>query len=77
MIYALSPVAALLIGVAILLTGQGLQSTLVPVRAGLEGPRSMTQLRGILYLPPGTGSVSGRFRKRLRHRHRKSADPKV
>ena len=37
MIYALSPVAALLIGVAILLTGQGLQGILVPVRAGLEG----------------------------------------
>lgn len=36
MLYALSPVAALLIGVAILLTGQGLQGTLVPVRAGLE-----------------------------------------
>ena len=36
MIYALSPVAALLIGVAILLTGQGLQGILVPVRAGLE-----------------------------------------
>lgn len=36
MIHALTPVAALLIGVAILLTGQGLQGTLVPVRAGLE-----------------------------------------
>ena len=36
MIYALSPVAALLIGVAILLTGQGLQGILVPVRAALE-----------------------------------------
>lgn len=33
---ALSPVAALLLGVAILLTGQGLQGTLMPVRAGLE-----------------------------------------
>lgn len=33
---ALAPVAALLIGVAILLTGQGLQGTLVPVRASLE-----------------------------------------
>lgn len=33
---ALAPVAALLIGVAILLTGQGLQGTLLPVRAGLE-----------------------------------------
>jgi MFS family permease len=33
---ALRPVAALLIGVAILLTGQGLQGTLLPVRAGIE-----------------------------------------
>lgn len=33
----LSAVTALLIGVAILLTGQGLQGTLLPVRAGLEG----------------------------------------
>ncbi len=34
---ALAPVAALLIGVSILLTGQGLQGTLLPVRASLEG----------------------------------------
>lgn len=34
--HALAPVAALLIGVALLLTGQGLQGTLVPVRASLE-----------------------------------------
>jgi MFS family permease len=33
---ALAPVAALLIGVAILLAGQGLQGTLLPVRASLE-----------------------------------------
>lgn len=32
----LGPVAALLIGVSILMTGQGLQGTLLPVRAGLE-----------------------------------------
>lgn len=37
MIRFLSPVAPLLIGVAILLTGQGLQGTLLPVRANLEG----------------------------------------
>lgn len=37
MIRAIAPVAALLIGVAILLTGQGLQGTLLPVRATLEG----------------------------------------
>ena len=35
--HALAPVAALLIGVSILLTGQGLQGTLLPVRASLEG----------------------------------------
>jgi len=35
--YAFAQVTALLVGVAILLTGQGLQGTLVPVRAGLEG----------------------------------------
>ena len=34
--FALSSVAALLIGASILLTGQGLQGTLVPVRAELE-----------------------------------------
>jgi MFS family permease len=36
MIRALAPVASLLLGVAILLAGQGLQSTLVPLRADLE-----------------------------------------
>ncbi len=34
---ALAPVATLLIGASILLTGQGLQGTLLPVRASLEG----------------------------------------
>jgi MFS family permease len=33
---ALAPVSALLLGVSILLAGQGLQGTLLPVRAGLE-----------------------------------------
>ena len=37
MIRLLAPVSPLLLGVAILLTGQGLQSTLLPVRAGIEG----------------------------------------
>ncbi|MGD2127850.1 MAG: MFS transporter [Lysobacterales bacterium] len=37
MIRILTPVAPLLLGVAILLTGQGLQGTLLPVRANLEG----------------------------------------
>jgi MFS family permease len=36
MIRALAPVASLLLGVAILLAGQGLQSTLIPLRANLE-----------------------------------------
>ena len=36
MLKALAPVATLLIGVALLLTGQGLQGTLLPVRANLE-----------------------------------------
>lgn len=36
MIRAITPIAALLIGVAILLVGQGLQGTLLPVRATLE-----------------------------------------
>jgi len=36
MIRAIAPVAALLFGTAILLTGQGLQGTLIPVRATLE-----------------------------------------
>jgi len=36
MIRTLMPVASLLLGVAILLTGQGLQATLLPVRAHLE-----------------------------------------
>lgn len=35
--HALAPVATLLVGVAILLTGQGLQGVLLPVRANLEG----------------------------------------
>lgn len=35
--HVLAPVATLLIGVSILLTGQGLQGTLLPVRATLEG----------------------------------------
>ena len=37
MIRTLASVAPLLLGVAILLTGQGLQGTLLPVRANLEG----------------------------------------
>ena len=36
MVKAIAPIASLLLGVAILLTGQGLQGVLVPVRATLE-----------------------------------------
>lgn len=47
---ALAPVAALLISVSILLTGQGLQGTLLPVRAGLEDfPTIAIGLMGALY----------------------------
>ena len=37
MIQIITPIATLLLGIAILLTGQGLQSVLLPVRANLEG----------------------------------------
>jgi len=40
--YTLAPVAALLIGVAILMTGAGLQGTLLPVRASLENFSTLT-----------------------------------
>lgn len=47
---ALAPVAALLIGVSILLTGQGLQGTLLPVRASLEEfPTLSIGMMGALY----------------------------
>ncbi len=47
---ALAPVAALLISVSILLTGQGLQGTLLPVRAGLENfPTIWIGAMGALY----------------------------
>ncbi|MEL7186171.1 MAG: MFS transporter [Pseudomonadota bacterium] len=48
--HALAPVAALLISVSILLTGQGLQGTLLPVRAGLENfPTVLIGAMGALY----------------------------
>lgn len=47
---ALAPVAALLIGVSILLTGQGLQGTLLPVRATIEQfPTVSIGVMGALY----------------------------
>ncbi|MEJ2383520.1 MAG: MFS transporter [Xanthomonadales bacterium] len=42
MLRLLTPVAPLLVGVAILLIGQGLQGTLLPVRANLEGFSTLT-----------------------------------
>ena len=42
MIRLLAPVAPLLVGVAILLIGQGLQGTLLPLRANLEGFSTLT-----------------------------------
>jgi len=41
MIRAIAPITALLLGVAILLTGQGLQGTLLPVRATMENFTAM------------------------------------
>lgn len=47
---ALAPVATLLIGVAILLTGQGLQGTFLPVRAAIESfPTLAIGLMGAAY----------------------------
>lgn len=47
---ALAPVAALLVGVAILLTGQGLQGTFLPVRAAIESfPTLAIGLMGAAY----------------------------
>ena len=42
MLRLLTPVAPLLAGVAILLIGQGLQGTLLPVRANMEGFSTLT-----------------------------------
>ena len=49
MIRALAPVAALLLSVALLLAGNGLQNTLAPVRASLEGFR---RLHSAAWVPP-------------------------
>ena len=52
MIRAIAPVAALLLGTAILLTGQGLQGVLLPVRATLEGfaPLAVGLIGGTYFL---------------------------
>lgn len=57
---ALGPVSALLIGVAILMTGSGLQTTLLPVRASLEDfPTLSIGLMGAAYF---TGFTLGCLR---------------
>ncbi|MFK8030395.1 MAG: MFS transporter [Gammaproteobacteria bacterium] len=50
MLRTFAPMAALLISVAILITGQGLQSTLLPVRANIEAfPAFMVGVMGAAY----------------------------
>ncbi len=58
---ALTPVASLLIGVALLLTGQGLQGTLLPVRASLEafGALPIGIMGGAYFLGFTLGCVKG------------------
>ena len=67
---ALAPVAALLIGVSILLTGQGLQGTLLPVRASLEGFSTIAigVMGGAYFLGFTLGCLkSGELVKRVGH----------
>ena len=61
MIRSLAPVSPLLLGVAILLTGQGLQGTLLPVRAGLEGfsTFSIGLMGGVYFLGFTLGCLRG------------------
>lgn len=61
MIRALAPVAALLLSVALLLAGNGLQNTLAPVRASLEGfsPLALGGLGAAYYVGFGTGCLLG------------------
>lgn len=58
---ALTPVAALLIGVSLLLTGQGLQGTLLPVRATLENfsPMSIGVIGAFYFLGFTLGCLKG------------------
>ncbi len=57
----LAPVSPLLLGVAILLTGQGLQGTLLPVRAGMEGfsTFSIGLMGGVYFLGFTLGCLRG------------------
>jgi len=61
MIRALAPVAALLLSVALLLAGNGLQNTLAPVRASLEGfsPLALGGLGAAYYIGFGLGCFLG------------------
>jgi len=67
---ALAPVASLLLGVAILLTGQGLQSTLLPLRANLEhfSTLSIGLMGGAYFLGFTVGCLRGvRLLQKLGH----------
>ncbi len=63
MIQALGPVVALLLSVALLLMGNGLQNTLTPIRADLEGfsPMALGLLGGLYYAGFGVGCLLGPF----------------
>ncbi len=70
MIRTLTPVASLLLGVAILLTGQGLQLTLLPVRANLEAfsTLSIGLMGGAYFLGFTVGCLRGiRLVQKLGH----------
>lgn len=70
MIRTLTPVATLLLGVAILLTGQGLQLTLLPVRATLEAfsTLSIGLMGGAYFLGFTLGCLRGiRLVRKLGH----------
>ena len=66
----LSPIAALLLGVAILVMGNGLQQTLLPVRASLEefAPLQIGLMGSAYYLGFVFGCVrGGRMIQRVGH----------
>jgi len=61
MVTAVAPIAALLLSVALLLTGHGLQGTLLPVRAGLEAytPFDISVLGSSYFVGFVIGCVAG------------------
>ncbi len=70
MLRTLAPVAALLLSVALLLMGNGLQNTLVPVRANIEAfsPLALGLLGGCYYAGFGIGCLCGpRIVRRVGH----------